>query len=148
MNIPKFNPADLKVDVNTIGAVLGILALIAAIVGGVVGSGALNDQSGSSRGASHQMVEIPADKPAPSQPEAAVEQPADKPAEEQTGEDYLSPTIRGNSEYFEELSRQAEESMRRQEEIIRQGEELSRESEDYLRQAEEAIRLREAAGMY
>lgn len=144
MNIPKFNPADLKVDVNTIGAVLGILALIAAIVGGVVGSGALNDQSGSSRGASHQMVEIPADKPAPSQPEAAVEQPA----EEQTGEDYLSPTIRGNSEYFEELSRQAEESMRRQEEIIRQGEELSRESEDYLRQAEEAIRLREAAGMY
>lgn len=146
MNIPKFNPADLKVDVNTIGAVLGILALIAAIVGGVVGSGALNDQSGSSRGASHQMVEVPADKPAASQPEAAVEQPA----EEQTGEDYLSPTIRGNSEYFEELSRQAEESMRRQEELHRQAEEATRQAGEALREAEELRERRAAAleGLY
>lgn len=144
MNIRKFNPANLGIDVNTIGAVLGILALIAAIVGGVVGSGALNDQSGSSRGASFETIEAPANKPAPSQPEAAVEQPV----EAETSEDYLSPTMRENSKHFEELSRQVDESIRRQKEIQRQAEELSRESEDYLRQAEEAIRLREAAGLY
>ncbi|MGV0372176.1 hypothetical protein ACUY2A_02105 [Corynebacterium pilbarense] len=144
MNIRKFSPTNLGIDVNTIGAVLGILAVIAAIVGGVVGSGALNDQSGSSRGASFEMIEAPANKPAPSQPEAAVEQPV----EAEIGEDYLSPTVRENSKHFEELSRQVEESIRRQKEIQRQSEELAGQADDYLRQAEEAIRLREEAGLY
>ncbi|GAA3521820.1 hypothetical protein NUW87_04860 [Corynebacterium pilbarense] len=127
MNIPKFNPADLKVDVNTIGAVLGILALIAAIVGGVVGSGALNDQSGSSRGASHQMVEIPADKPAPSQPEEeakpnkpeAETEPSTE-AESEPEVHYLSPAEREASERLQESIHRIRESIRRQEEISRQ----------------------------
>jgi len=144
MNIRKFNPANLGIDVNTIGAVLGILAVIAAIVGGVVGSGALNDQSGSSRGASAEVIEVSNDKPAPSQPKA----PSEETAGAETGEDYLSPTMRENSKYFEELSRQAQESMRRQREILEEQEKLSDQAEDYLRQAEEAIRLREAAGLY
>lgn len=127
MNIRKFNPANLGIDVNTIGAVLGILAVIAAIVGGVVGSGALNDQSGSSRGASAEVIEVSNDKPAPSQPKAEAKpnkpEAETEPSTEAEAEPevhYLSPAVREESERLQESLRRMRESIRRQEEISRQ----------------------------
>lgn len=116
MKIPSFKSPVLNIDLNTIGAVLGILAVIGAIVGGVVGSGALNDQSGSSRGAS--MEEFPmttATAPANENAEPSGAEPV---------EDYLSPGMRRQSDYFAELARQADELIRSQEELVRQAEEL------------------------
>lgn len=145
MNTRKFNPANLPIDLNTIGAVIGILAVIAAVVGGVVGSGALNDQSGSSRGASVQVITPPSNaNPAPSKPEAETEPNAE--AEVEQGEDYLSPEVRRQSEHFNNLANQVDEAMRRQEELARESEEATRQAGEYLREAEE-LRERRAAAL-
>lgn len=143
MKIPSFKSPVLNLDLNTIGAVLGILAVIGAIVGGVVGSGALNDQSGSSRGASMEAIDTNTVATAPANENA-------EPSKAEPVEDYLSPEVRRQSDHFADLARQADEAIRQQEEIIRQQKELSRQAEDSLRQAEELRERRAAAlaGLY
>ena len=124
MNTRKFNPANLPIDLNTIGAVIGILAAIAAVVGGVVGSGALNDQSGSSRGASMQVITPPSNtNPAPSKPEAETEPSAE--AESEQSADYLSPGMKERLDYLTELELAVSESIRRQDELLRQSQGLT-----------------------
>lgn len=147
MNTRKFNPANLPIDLNTIGAVIGILAVIAAVVGGVVGSGALNDQSGSSRGASMQVITPPSNtNPAPSKPEAETEPSAE--AESEQSEDYFSPGMKERLDYLTELELAVSESIRRQDELLRQSQGLTDQAGEYTRQAEEMIRQRAEAGMY
>lgn len=131
MRIPNFALPDFRLDINTLGAVFGILLTIAAAIGAVIGSGALNDQSGSSRGARMEVVDPTTGAPAPVEPSRNDSQV----------EDYLSPVIREQSNEFERLANQAFESMRRQDELIRQ-------SEEAIRRADELIRQREAAGAY
>ena len=139
MDFAKLKPGNLNVDINTIGAVFGILSVIAANVGGVVGSGALHDQSGSSRGASMQVIT----------PTPAVTAPAtEETSENEPAEDYLSPAIREHSKHAEDLASKAEEFIRRQFELNRQSEELLGRADDFVRQADEMIRQREAAGLY
>lgn len=110
MNNRKFNPANLPIDLNTLGAVIGILAVIAAVVGGVVGSGALNDQSGSSRGASMQVITPPSNtNPAPSKPEAEAKPSKPEAETEPSAEAEAKPSTEVETEQ-DELAKQIEDA--------------------------------------
>ncbi|MCP1388311.1 hypothetical protein M5J20_08950 [Corynebacterium sp. TA-R-1] len=108
-------PANLRLDLHIISTVLGVLGIIAAIVGVVYSSGALHDDRGSSRGASYEVID------------GKVDERLGMNVKDGNNVELPSTVIGENAKYFEELARQVDESIRKQGELInRQNEILNR----------------------